>query len=163
MRSFFGVFLRNKPHFVRIVCTFISSRGTIPRLKIVIPDGRAASGIVAYGKWIANAGALCRCSSCRCVTCKQILRTPISRTGVWRFSRGRSAPLGGRHLRREQFCLFRLQRGAAAAGQNPRFLNGDWTGNTSLVMARRDRATQPARVCALIESFIAWMARCCGP
>ena len=26
-----------------------------------------------------------------------------------------------------------------------------------------DRATQPARVRALIESFIAWMTRCCGP
>jgi hypothetical protein len=30
-------------------------------------------------------------------------------------------------------------------------------------MARLDRATQPARVRALIESFIAWMARFCGP
>ena len=39
---------------------------------------------------------------------------------------------------------------------------------TKIVMARLDPrlrgdATQPARVCALIESFIAWMARCGGP
>jgi hypothetical protein len=30
-----------------------------------------------------------------------------------------------------------------------------------IVMARLDRATQPARVRALIESLIAWMARFC--
>src|SRR5438552_12216309 len=63
MRSFFGVLLRNKPNSVRFICTFISSRGTMPALKIVIPDRRTASKISVYGKWTANAGGLCRCPS----------------------------------------------------------------------------------------------------
>ena len=86
----FGVFSRNKPDFVRILCAFISSRRSMeamPRLKIVIPTGRPASGIGAYGKWIASAGALCRCPSVGLLRREQIRHTPIPWTGVRRFSR----------------------------------------------------------------------------
>jgi hypothetical protein len=50
--AFFAKQTEFRPHRLRLHLLIAE---TMPRLKIVIPNGRPASGISAYGKWWGNA------------------------------------------------------------------------------------------------------------
>src|SRR5204862_3454238 len=65
MRILFGRFCETNPIFPLHLGLGLLSRlnRSYAARKIVIPDRKLASGISAYGKWIENAGALCRCRS----------------------------------------------------------------------------------------------------